>query len=104
SAAPNVCGQLLTCWTGVKLLSEGGSDVRAWNTGGESWCDAEVVVDASGDADVCAMAGVAYDDARSTPNLQALSTIFRVANVDVDAAAALPKQELWARMRQASES
>jgi len=50
------------------------------------------------------MAGVAYDDARSTPNLQALSTIFRVANVDVDAAAALPKQELWARMRQASES
>ncbi len=96
---------LLHTWaTGVKLHADGGIGVRAWNKGGESWVHAEVVVDASGDADVCAMAGVAYDDARSTPNLQALSTIFRVANVDVDAAAALPKQELWARMRQASES
>ncbi len=96
---------LLHTWaTGVKLHADGGIGVRAWNKGGESWVHAEVVVDASGDADVCAMAGVAYDDARSTPNLQALSTIFRVANVDVDAAAALPKQELWARMRQAAES
>ncbi len=96
---------LLHTWaTGVKLDSEGAVGVRAWNKGGESWFDAGVVVDASGDADLCAMAGVAYDDARSTPNLQALSTIFRVANVDVDAAAALPKQELWARMRQAAES
>ncbi len=96
---------LLHTWaTGVKLHADGGIGVRAWNKGGESWVHAEVVVDASGDADVCAMAGVAYDDARSTRNLQALSTIFRVANVDVDAAAALPKQELWARMRQAAES
>ena len=96
---------LLHTWaTGVKLHSYGAVGVRTWNKGGESWFDAGVVVDASGDADLCAMAGAAYDDARSTPNLQALSTIFRVANVDVDAAAALPKQELWARMRQAAES
>ena len=96
---------LLHTWaTGVKLHSNGAVGVRTWNKGGESWFDAGVVVDASGDADLCAMAGVAYDDARSTPNLQALSTIFRVANVDVDVAAALPKQELWARMRQAAES
>jgi 2-polyprenyl-6-methoxyphenol hydroxylase-like FAD-dependent oxidoreductase len=96
---------LLHTWaTGVKFHSHGAVGVRTWNKGGESWLDAGVVVDASGDADLCAMAGVAYDDARSTPNLQALSTIFRVANVDVDAAAALPKQELWARMRQAAES
>lgn len=96
---------LLHTWaTGVNLHADGRIAVRTWNKGGESWFEAGVVVDASGDADLCAMAGVAYDDARSTPNLQALSTIFRVANVDVDAAAALPKQELWARMRQAAES
>jgi hypothetical protein len=50
------------------------------------------------------MAGVAYEDAGSTPNLQSLSTIFRVANVDMERAASLPKTELWALMRQAAES
>src|SRR5438477_22025 len=78
--------------------------LRTWNKGGESFIDAGVIVDASGDADLCAMAGVAYEDARSTPNLQSLSTIFRVANVDIDKAAALPKTELWAMMRRAAES
>jgi len=96
---------LLHTWaTGVEVRDKRVVAIRTWNKGGESFIDAGVIVDASGDADLCAMAGVAYEDARSTPNLQSLSTIFRVANVDIDKAAALPKTELWAMMRRAAES
>ena len=96
---------LLHTWaTGVQMQDRRIHGVRLWNKGGESVLDAGAVVDASGDADLCAMAGVPYDDARSTPNLQSLSTIFRVANVDMDRAAKLPKTELWALMRSAAES
>jgi glycine/D-amino acid oxidase-like deaminating enzyme len=96
---------LLHTWaTGVRQGGGRVTGIRMWNKGGESVVEAAVVVDASGDADVCAMAGVPYEGARSTPNLQSLSTIFRVANVDVEKAAALPKTELWAKMRQAAES
>ncbi len=96
---------LLHTWaTGVQMREGNIKAVRLWNKGGESVVEAGAVVDASGDADLCAMAGVAYEDATSTPNLQSLSTIFRVANVDVDRAASLPKTELWALMRTAAES
>jgi hypothetical protein len=96
---------LLHTWaTGVQLHDGRVGGVRLWNKGGESFVLGSVVVDASGDADLCAMAGVRYEDIRSTPNLQSLSTIFRVANVDVKRAASLPKAELWAKMREASES
>ncbi len=96
---------LLHTWaTGVEQRDGRVSGVRVWNKGGESMIEAEVIVDASGDADLCAMAGVPYEDAKSTPNLQSLSTIFRVANVDVEKAAALHKTELWAMMRAAAES
>ncbi|TMC97503.1 MAG: FAD-dependent oxidoreductase [Chloroflexi bacterium] len=96
---------LLHTWaTGVQMRDGRIRAVRLWNKGGETVVEAGVVVDASGDADLCAMAGVPYDDARSTPNLQSLSTIFRVANVEMDRAAKLPKPELWALMRKAAES
>lgn len=95
---------LLHTWaTGVQLRDGSMTGVRLWNKGGESVVEAGTVVDASGDADLCAMAGVPYEDARSTPNLQSLSTIFRVANVDVDRATKLPKTELWALMRRAAQ-
>jgi glycine/D-amino acid oxidase-like deaminating enzyme len=94
---------LLHTWaTGVRLRDGRIESVRLWNKGGESVVEAGAVVDASGDADLCAMAGVPYEDARSTPNVQSLSTIFRVANVDVDRATKLPKTELWALMRKAA--
>jgi glycine/D-amino acid oxidase-like deaminating enzyme len=95
---------LLHTWaTGVEVRDGRAVAIRIWNKGGESLIQARAIIDASGDADICAMAGVAYEDARSTPNLQSLSTIFRVANVDVDKASALPKSELWALMRRAAE-
>ena len=96
---------LLHTWaTGVKVDGGRIRAVRMWNKGGESVVEGSAVVDASGDADLCAMAGVPYEDIRSTPNLQSLSTIFRVANVDVKRAALLPKAELWAKMREAADS
>ena len=96
---------LLHTWaTGVELRDGRAVAVRTWNKGGESVIQAGAIIDASGDADLCAMAGVPYEDARSTPNLQSLSTIFRVANVDTEKASALPRAELWARMRRAAES
>jgi glycine/D-amino acid oxidase-like deaminating enzyme len=96
---------LLHTWaTGVELHAGRTVGIRTWNKGGESHFQAGAIIDASGDADICAMAGVEYEDQRSTPNLQSLSTIFRVANVDVDKASALPKPELWAMMRRAAEA
>ena len=62
------------------------------------------MVDASGDADLVALAGGAYDDARTTPATQALSTLFKLANVDIARASAVPKAELWARMEEAAAS
>jgi glycine/D-amino acid oxidase-like deaminating enzyme len=61
-----------------------------------------VVVDASGDADVCALAGAPYE--APGENVQSLSTVFRVGNVDVERAQALPKDELWRLMREARDS
>jgi glycine/D-amino acid oxidase-like deaminating enzyme len=96
---------LLHTWaTGIELRDGRICAVRLWNKGGESLVEAGAVVDASGDADLCAMAGVPYEDARTTPNLQSLSTIFRVANVEMDRAASVPKTELWSLMRKAAES
>jgi glycine/D-amino acid oxidase-like deaminating enzyme len=96
---------LLHTWaTGVALRSGRIEAVRLWNKGGERTVEAGVVVDASGDADVCAMAGVPYDNASAQGRVQSLSTLFKLANVDIGLASKMPKAELWARMREAAES
>jgi hypothetical protein len=61
-----------------------------------------IVVDASGDADVCALAGAPFEPPGE--DVQSLSTVFRVGNVDVARAQAVPKHELWALMREARDS
>ncbi len=94
---------LLHTWaTGVRLSNGAVNAVRLWNKGGERWIEAAVIVDASGDADISAMAGARYDDARTTGKVQSLSTLFRLANVDIERASQVPKAELWARMREAA--
>ncbi|MDZ7799597.1 MAG: FAD-dependent oxidoreductase [Trueperaceae bacterium] len=64
---------------------------------------ARAVVDASGDADVAARAGAPFDDAGAAGTAQALTTTFRMIDVDVERARAFPKKELWARMHEAAE-
>jgi len=96
---------LLHTWaTGVRLADRRVEAIRLWNKGGERWVDAAVVVDASGDADICAMAGAGYDDARSGDRIQSLSTLFKLANVDIERASAVGKAGLWALMREAAAS
>jgi FAD dependent oxidoreductase len=96
---------LLHSWaTGVTVEEGLIGGVRLWNKGGERWISAGVVIDASGDADVSAMAGVAYDNAAKQGRVQSLSTLFKLANVDVDRAASVKKAELWELMREGAAS
>jgi hypothetical protein len=66
--------------------------------------EARAVVDASGDADVVARAGGPFEDAGAEGTAQSLTTTFRMNDVDVEAARAFPKADLWARMTEAAES
>ncbi len=94
---------LLHTWaTGVRLDGDRIDAIRIWNKGGERWISAGAVVDASGDADLCAFAGVGYEDLSSTGKVQSLSTLFRLANVDVEVAAETKKADMWALMREAA--
>ena len=94
---------LLHTWaTGVRVDAGRIGAVRLWNKGGERWVEGEVIVDASGDADISALAGVAYDNAAQQGRVQSLSTLFKLANVDVARAASVKKAELWERMREAA--
>ena len=96
---------LLHTWaTGVRVEDGRIEAVRLWNKGGERWLSAPVVVDASGDADVSALAGAGHDNAARQGKVQSLSTLFKLANVDVERAAAVKKAELWERMRDAAAS
>jgi glycine/D-amino acid oxidase-like deaminating enzyme len=96
---------LLHTWaTGVRVADGRIGGVRLWNKGGERWVEASVVVDASGDADLVALAGLEHDNAAQQGRVQSLSTLFKLANVDVQRAASVPKAELWESMREAAAS
>jgi hypothetical protein len=56
---------------------------------------ATVVIDASGNAEVAARAGAPFEDAGALGIAQALTTTFRLINVETARARAVPKQELW---------
>jgi hypothetical protein len=66
--------------------------------------DALQVVDATGDADVAVLAGAGFEYPVGSKMLQPLTTTFRIANVDTDAARSFPKEELFSKMADAAES
>jgi hypothetical protein len=66
--------------------------------------ETSVVVDASGDADVCHQAGFGYEAAGSIDPAQTLTTTFRMANVDHGARSTIDKNELHKLMAEAAES
>lgn len=74
-------------------------EVQVVTKGGIRAIRPRAVVDTSGDADICHLAGAPYDapDART----QSLSTVFRLANVDL--ARMAPKETLWQLIREAVE-
>ncbi len=65
---------------------------------------ARVVVDASGDADVCHFAGFGYELAGDLEPAQTLTTTFRMANVDGDRRRTIDKEALHALMADAAAS
>jgi glycine/D-amino acid oxidase-like deaminating enzyme len=66
--------------------------------------EARVVVDASGDADVCAFAGFGYEQAGALAPAQTLTTTFRMGNVDPARRRTIGKDRLHALMTEAAES
>jgi glycine/D-amino acid oxidase-like deaminating enzyme len=90
---------------GVDLNGDGGlRTVRFWTKGGELVVRARCVVDASGDADLCYLAGAPHERPGEQGPVQSLSTVFRLANVDVERAESVPKAELWRLMQEAAAS
>jgi len=64
---------------------------------------AGVIVDASGDADVCALAGLPFELAGAEAPAQTLTTTFRMANVDVARRKTVKKEQVHALMAEAAE-
>ncbi len=62
---------------------------------------ADVVIDASGDADVAALCGVPFESAADQP-VQSLTTTFKMINVDVERASKVKKSELHQLMANTS--
>ncbi len=62
---------------------------------------AEVIIDASGDADVAAKAGVPFESSEDGP-VQSLTTTFKLINVDVEIAKKVKKDQLHELMAEAS--
>jgi hypothetical protein len=65
---------------------------------------ADVVIDASGDADVCHHAGFGYEAAGAVTPAQTLTTTFRMVNVDHDRRDQMSKAQFHEAMEQAAES
>ena len=65
---------------------------------------AKVVIDASGDADVCHFAGIGYELAGDIDPAQTLTTTFKLVNVDVPLRKTVSKKEFHNLMAAASES
>jgi FAD dependent oxidoreductase len=66
--------------------------------------EAAVVVDASGDADVCHLAGLGYELAGELEPAQTLTTTFRLVNVDTERRRTVSREELHRLMGQAASS
>ena len=65
---------------------------------------ARVVIDCTGDADVCFQAGAPYERAGDIDPGQTLTTTFRMINVDVARAKTFGKKAMWAKMEEAAST
>ncbi len=64
--------------------------------------EARTFVDATGDADLCAFAGFAFERAGEVDPAQSLTTTFRMANVDLETRRTIDRAELHRRMAEAA--
>jgi hypothetical protein len=68
----------------VEKMGEGGIECAVWHKSGFHRIKARRVVDASGDADFCHLAGFDYEKAGEQEAAQSMTTTFRMSNVDLD--------------------
>jgi len=66
--------------------------------------DAKVIVDASGDADICHFAGIGYELAGADEPAQTLTTTFKLVNVNVAQRKTIDKKAFHALMSEAANS
>ena len=96
---------LLHCFVQDAILEEGRvRGLRIATKAGLREVTADVVVDASGDADVCHFAGLPYELAGELAPAQTLTTTFRMVNVDAARRKTISKDELHRLMADAAES
>jgi hypothetical protein len=97
-------GVLLHAFVQAADVDDGGRvrSIAVATKAGPRRIDARVFVDASGDADLCAFAGFGFETAGELEPAQSLTTTFRMANVDLERRASLPKEALHALMEAAA--
>ncbi len=64
---------------------------------------ANVIIDTTGDADIIAKSGGAFEKALDTGQVQSCTTVFFMSNVDVKKAKAFGKKAMWDTMRAANQ-
>jgi len=96
---------LLNAWVQDVIVQDGNvqSLIAATKMGLRRF-DAQVIVDASGDADICHFAGIGYELAGSQEPAQTLTTTFKLVNVDVERRKAVGKKAFHALMAEAADS
>jgi ribulose 1,5-bisphosphate synthetase/thiazole synthase len=67
---------------------------------GIQWIKASVIVDCTGDADVVAKAGGDFDKAGDVDPIQSCTTVFYMANVDVNKAKDFGNNAMWQAMKE----
>ncbi len=75
---------LHTSLVGVEKMEQEGILCVVWHKSGFYKIKASRVIDASGDADFCHLAGYAYEKAGEVAAAQSMTTTFRMSNVDLD--------------------
>lgn len=99
------CSVLLNGWIQDVIREEG--RVRAVVVATKSGLRlyrADYFIDATGDADLCYLGGIAYEQAGELDPAQTLTTTFKMVNVDEEKRKAVPKAELNRLMSEAAES
>jgi hypothetical protein len=96
---------LLNAWVQDVVVSEGSiSGLIVATKMGLRRFDASVMVDASGDADICYYTGAGYELAGEHEPAQTLTTTFKLVNVDIPRRKSVSKAEFHALMTEAAES
>lgn len=99
------CRVLLNAWV-QDVIREGSriSGLVIATKAGLAVYRSAVVIDASGDADVCYLGGFPFEQAGEKDPAQTLTTTFKMVNVDLDRRKAVPKQEINRLMEAAAAS